>query len=87
MKNTLLMTVLAAAMLCLVAPAYADDAEGEVNAVMVQIQTKDGMKWFKLGKDLKPMDLQPGDYVHFDYADDVIEEIEARKPAGKMKKE
>lgn len=87
MKKTLFTTILAVAMFYLAAPAYADHGEGEVNAVLVQIQTKDGLKWFKLGENAKPVELKAGDYVHFDYADDTIEELEVEEPASEKKQE
>lgn len=54
---------------------YAHHDSGEVKEVIVKIQTKDGVKWYKLGKDMTPVDIKPGDYVDFDYADDTIESI------------
>ncbi len=76
MKKSLFTTVIAASALSLAMPAHADHAKGVVQEILIKIQTKDGVQWLKLGKDLQKVDLSPGDLVEFDYADDVIETID-----------
>jgi hypothetical protein len=48
------------------------------------------VKWYKLGKELEPINIKEGDYVRFDYADDAIESIivePAAEAAQEPKKE
>lgn len=64
----------------LAAPVLAADEGGQVKEIIIKIQTEDGEKWFRLGKDLKAIDIHEGDYVQFDYADDdTIEAIEVEE--------
>ena len=59
-----------------------DDDRGKVEEIIIKIQTKEGAKWYRIGKDLEKIEIKEGDYVHFDYADDdTIESIEA-EPEG-----
>ena len=60
------------AMIALTGPGHAIDDRGTVREILVKIETKDGPRWFKLGKDKKltPVEFGEGDYVQFDYADD-----------------
>jgi hypothetical protein len=58
------------ASLYLAAPAPAADEGGEVKEIIIKIQTEDGEKWFRLGKDLEAINIHEGDYVQFDYADE-----------------
>jgi hypothetical protein len=68
------------ASLYLAAPAPAADEGGEVKEIIIKIQTEDGEKWFRLGKDLEAINIHEGDYVQFDYADDdTIEAIEVEE--------
>lgn len=60
----------------------ADDASGQVKEVLIKIETSDGVKWYKLGEDMEPVDIKAGDYVTFDYADDTIEEIATDTSSG-----
>lgn len=55
---------------------------GQVQEILVKIETKDGINWYKLGKDLKLIDLKPGDHVDFEYADDTIESITPTSTPG-----
>ncbi len=74
--------VLAAALvLGLGGPALASDkgqAEGEIKEIIVKIQTPDGPRWYVLGKDLEEINVNEGDYVRFNYADDTIESFEVQ---------
>jgi hypothetical protein len=64
----------------LAAPLQAADEGGQVKEIIIKIQTEDGEKWFRLGKDLKAINIHEGDYVQFDYADDdTIEAIEVEE--------
>lgn len=62
-------------------PALAEPAAGHVQEIIIKIETADGVKWYKLGRDLEPINIREGDYVRFDYADDAIESI-AVEPVG-----
>ncbi len=80
MKRVVIALGLAAMALGTSAPALADHASGEVQEIIIKVKTKDGERWYRLGKDLERIDIREGDYVHFDYADDVIEAIEPEAP-------
>ena len=68
--------------ICLAAPVLAADEGGQVKEIIIKIQTEDGEKWYRLGKDLKAINIHEGDYVQFDYADDdTIEAIEVEEGA------
>lgn len=59
-------------------PSLADHKGGKVQEIIIKIQTKDGVKHYKVGKDVELLRIQKGSEVDFDYADDdVIERIEA----------
>lgn len=60
----------------LTAPGLAQVLPGEVEEIIIKVVTEDGVKWYRLGKDLQPVDIKPGDPVQFDYADDTVEETE-----------
>ena len=55
--------------------SFAEPISGQVEEIIIKVQTPDGVKWYRLGKDLKSMDIKAGDRIHFDYADDTVEEI------------
>jgi hypothetical protein len=59
-------------------PVLADEATGQVQEIIIKIQTPDGPRWYVLGKDLKAININEGDLVQFDYADDTIESIEVQ---------
>ena len=59
--------------------ARADHASGQVKEIIIKIETKDGVRWYRLGEDLEEIDIHAGDYVSFDYADDTIESIEVEE--------
>ncbi len=61
--------------------ARADHASGHVREIIIKIETKDGVQWYRLGEDLEEIDIHAGDYVSFDYADDTIESIEVEEEA------
>ena len=86
----------ALAMLALANPGHTADDRGTVSEILVKIDTKDGPRWFKLGKDMKltPAEFSEGDYVQFDYADDgTIESLDVvpaegeKQPAAETKAE
>lgn len=57
-------------------PTVAHHAEGHVVEILIKVMTKDGEKYYRVGEDVELTDIKPGDYVHFDYADDgTIEDI------------
>lgn len=77
-------SIMAAIVLGLWPPAMAEPISGEVQEIIIKIKTDDGEKWYKLGKDLEPIDIKEGDYVRFDYADDAIESITTESRSEKM---
>ncbi len=81
MKLAAILAVVAAVVLFLTGLARADDAGGEVKEIIIKIETKDGVQWYRLGEDLEEIDIHAGDYVSFDYADDTIESIEVEEEA------
>ena len=81
MKKAAILVVAAAVGLFLTGLARADDAGGEVKEIIIKIETKDGVQWYRLGEDLEEIDIHAGDYVSFDYADDTIESIEVEEEA------
>lgn len=59
------------------APGFAEQPlPGEVEEIIIKVVTEEGVKWYRLGKDLQPIDIKAGDQVQFDYADDTVEEVE-----------
>lgn len=60
----------------LTAPGLAQPLPGEVQEIIIKVVTEEGVKWYRLGKDLQPIDIKAGDQVQFDYADDTVEEVE-----------
>lgn len=82
MRTTVALVAAFFAALCLAAPkpAPAADEGGQVQEIIIKIRTKDGEKWYRLGKDLEAINIHEGDYVQFDYADDdTIEAIEVQQ--------
>ncbi len=59
--------------------ARAGHASGQVKGIIIKIETKDGVQWYRLGEDLEEIDIHAGDYVSFDYADDTIDSIEVEE--------
>ena len=57
------------------AASFAEPISGQVEEIIIKVKTADGEKWYRLGKDLTPMDIKAGDRIRFDYADDTVEEI------------
>jgi len=68
-------SIAAAIALSVSVASFAEPIAGQVEDIIIKVQTPDGVKWYRLGKDLKPMDIKAGDRIHFDYADDTVEEI------------
>jgi hypothetical protein len=57
------------------AASLADHLHGEVQEIIIKIETEDGVKWYQVGKDMELINIREGDRVHFDYADDDLEAI------------
>ena len=72
-----LLVLLTALTLALPLPLVAQTAqgEGEVAEIIVKINTPEGPKWFRLGKDVESIDVTEGKAVQFDYLGDSIEAI------------
>ena len=70
-----------ALMAALAAPAMAGEAQGEVQEIIIKIQTPDGPRWYSLGSDLSKIDIRKGAVVRFNYADDTIESIDVEEVA------
>lgn len=66
---------LAALALALPTAAGAQAESGQVQEVLIKVRTDEGDKWYRLGEGLEPVDVRPGNYINFDYADDTIETI------------
>jgi len=64
-----------------IASAQTGQDEGEVAEVIVKINTPQGPKWYRLGKDVQAVDVTEGKVVRFNYLDDTIEAIEV-SPEG-----
>ena len=61
------------------APVLAEDSKGEVQEIIIKIQTPEGPRWYSLGTDLSKIDIRKGAVVRFNYADDTIEAIEVEE--------
>ena len=86
MKAAVVGSIAIALALALAAPARAAKETGQVDEIIVKIHTKDGVKYFAVGKDAKLVDLKPGKLVEFDYSDsDVIDSIGEAPDQGKAK--
>jgi hypothetical protein len=85
MKRNLMLAVLAPIITAMtaasVAPAIADEQKGEVQEIIIKIQTPDGPRWYSLGTDLSKIDIRKGAVVRFNYADDTIESIDVEEVA------
>jgi hypothetical protein len=68
--------MLVAMTMALAVPSMAGEATGEVQEIIIKIQTPDGPRWYSLGSDLSKIDIRKGAVVRFNYADDTIEAIE-----------
>jgi hypothetical protein len=79
MKKAAILVVAAAVGFFPTGFARADHASGQVREIIIKIETKDGVQWYRLGEDLEEIDIHEGDYVSFDYADDTIESIEVEE--------
>ncbi len=92
MTRYLALTFAAFAMIVLAGPGHSAEDRGTVAEILVKIDTPDGPRWFKLGKDKKltPAEFREGDHVQFDYADDgtiesidIVPEQSGTEPAAK----
>jgi len=81
MKRILATAVTAAMTVVGAMPAMADEARGEVQEIIIKIETADGPRWYSLGTDLSKIDVGKGAVVRFDYSDDTIESIEVEEVA------
>jgi hypothetical protein len=81
MKRILALAAMAATTAALGTPAMADDAKGEVQEIIIKIQTPDGPRWYSLGSDLSRIDIRKGAVVRFSYEEDTIESIETDEVA------
>jgi hypothetical protein len=81
MKQILAMAALASIAMAVAVPATADEASGEVQEIIIKIETADGPRWYILGTDLSEINIRKGAVVRFDYADDTIENIEVEEVA------
>ena len=75
MNKAATMCVLAAFALVLPSAASAQTESGEVQEVLIKVRTDEGDRWYRLGETLEAVDVRPGNYIEFDYADDTIETI------------
>jgi hypothetical protein len=85
MKRILMSSVLASMTAAMIAapavPAIAGEAKGEVQEIIIKIQTPDGPRWYSLGSDLSKIDIRKGAVVRYNYEDDTIESIDVEEVA------
>jgi hypothetical protein len=86
MKRILALAAMAAMtpmalMVTLAAPAMAGEAKGEVQEIIIKIQTADGPRWYSLGSDLSKIDIRKGAVVRYNYEEDTIDAIEVDEVA------
>ena len=70
-----------ALMAVLAAPAAAGEAKGEVQEIIIKIQTPEGPRWYSLGSDLSKIDIRKGAVVRYNYEEDTIDAIEVEEVA------
>ena len=81
MIRILALVALASMTAAIAFPAIAEEEKGEVKEIIIKIETEDGTRWYSLGTDLLKIDIQKGDVLRFNYADDTIESIEVEEVA------
>ena len=86
MKRILALAAMAAItpmalMVGLASPALADEAKGEVQEIIIKIQTPDGPRWYSLGSDLSKIDIRKGAVVRYNYEEDTIQSIDVEEVA------
>lgn len=75
MNRTAMLCTLAAFALVLPSAASSQTESGEVQEVLIKVRTDEGDRWYRLGETLEAVDVRPGNYIQFDYADDTIEAV------------
>ena len=62
-------------------PGLAGENKGEVQEIIIKIQTPDGPRWYSLGTDLSKIDIRKGAVVRFNYEEDTIDAIDVEEVA------
>ena len=73
--------MLVAMTMALAVPSMAGEATGEVQEIIIKIQTPDGPRWYSLGSDLSKIDIRKGAVVRYNYEEDTIDAIEVEEVA------
>ncbi len=81
MKRILSLAAMACMAMAIAGPVVAEEAKGEVQEIIIKIQTPEGPRWYSLGSDLSKIDIRKGAVVRFNYADDTIEAIDVEEVA------
>ena len=81
MKRNMALTAITLIAVTVTGPAFAEEKKGEVQEIIVKIQTPEGPRWYTLGADLSKVDIRKGAVIRFNYADDTIDNIEVEEVA------
>ena len=81
MKRNLALAAIALIAVTVTGPAFAEEKKGEVQEIIIKIQTPEGPRWYTLGADLSKVDIRKGAVIRFNYADDTIDNIEVEEVA------
>jgi hypothetical protein len=81
MKQNLALAAIALIAVTVTEPASAEEKKGEVQEIIIKIQTPEGPRWYTLGADLSKVDIRKGTVIRFNYADDTIDNIEVEEVA------
>jgi len=81
MKRNLALAAITLIAVTVTGPAFAEEKKGEVQEIIIKIQTPEGPRWYTLGADLSKVDIRKGAVIRFNYADDTIDNIEVEEVA------
>jgi len=81
MKRNLALAAIALIAVAITGPASAAEKKGEIQEIIIKIQTPEGPRWYTLGADLSKVDIRKGTVIRFNYADDTIDNIEVEEVA------
>ena len=81
MKRNLALAAITLIAVTVTGPLFAEEKKGEVQEIIIKIQTPEGPRWYTLGADLSKVDIRKGAVIRFNYADDTIDNIEVEEVA------
>ena len=81
MKRNLALAAITLIAVTVTGPVFAEEKKGEVQEIIIKIQTPEGPRWYTLGADLSKVDIRKGAVIRFNYADDTIDNIEVEEVA------